>query len=201
MDREFIGSCRRWTFQSFVFSPLLHAESVWHVHGISWFSSRESISNGGNFRCGPFWSRTNTLLSFFYHSEGLRFCYNHHSVISRLHTRAQGPAWVHWASALASSLIISRSEGRESVVSLISLLCSVVALIYFCRCGPLDHPVPAVRSQRRLVGLRRPSLRNAGRTAAVRRRGWRGTLCRHHRPERLLSEITVQRSQRDLQRS
>ena len=88
--------------------PPLHAESVWHVHGISWFSSRESISNGGNFRCGPFWSRTNTLLSFFYHSEGLRFCYNHHSVISRLHTRAHGPAWVHWASVLASSLIISR---------------------------------------------------------------------------------------------
>ena len=198
MDREFIGSCRRWTFQSFVFSPLYTRNPFDMYTGSADFLQESQFQTGGIFaavRSGHV--QTLCCLSFIIP----RVCA--FAIITTLwslvYTRAR--TVLHWASALASSLIISRSEGRESVVSLISLLCSVVALIYFCRCGPLDHPVPAVRSQRRLVGLRRPSLRNAGRTAAVRRRGWRGTLCRHHRPERLLSEITVQRSQRDLQRS
>ena len=69
------------------------------------------------------------------------------------------------------------------------------------RCSPcaalglvcVDHLVPALRAQRRLVGLRRAALRNAGRPAAVRRRRRGGTVRCHHGPQRLLPQVLVQR--------
>ena len=63
-----------------------------------------------------------------------------------------------------------------------------------------DHPLPALRKVRRLVGLRSVAVRDAGRTTSVRRRG-RGRAVRgHHRSQRLLPKVAFQRGQRNLQR-
>lgn len=63
-----------------------------------------------------------------------------------------------------------------------------------------DHFVPALRQVGRLVGVRRATVRNAGRAAAVRRGRRRGTVRGHHRSQRQLPQRNVQRGQRNMQR-
>lgn len=62
-----------------------------------------------------------------------------------------------------------------------------------------DYPVPAVRTQCWLVGLRSASLRDAGRPASFRRWRRRGALRCHHGSQRILPQVTLQGGQRDLQ--
>ena len=66
---------------------------------------------------------------------------------------------------------------------------------------PTDHPLPAVRKVGGLVGFRGPALRDAGRPATVRWRGRGGAVRSHHRPQRVLPQVAVERVQGNLQRT
>ena len=62
-----------------------------------------------------------------------------------------------------------------------------------------DYPLPALRQECGLVGLRSPSLWDAGGPASFWRRRRRRVVRSHHRPQRLVPKVYVKRSQRDMQ--
>ena len=117
MDREFIGSCRRWTFQSFVFSPLYTRNPFDMYTGSADFLQESQFQTGGIFaavRSGHV--QTLCCLSFIIP----RVCA--FAIITTLwslvYTRAHGPALGVRISLFSNNIPV----GRERVCSFFDFL-------------------------------------------------------------------------------